>query len=68
MSAEGLLNDPALFEDAVGALHERRIDIVFAHPAPTTVKSNVLDTEISDKTLSGLWPSDHASVSAELSY
>ena len=26
------------------------------------------DADVDDKTLSGLWPSDHASVSAELSY
>lgn len=50
------------------SMHYERIDIVFAWPAPTTVKSNVLDAEVEDKTLSGLWPSDHASVSAELSY
>jgi endonuclease/exonuclease/phosphatase family metal-dependent hydrolase len=50
------------------SLHDRRIDIVFAWPAPAKVKSNVLDTEVEDKTLSGLWPSDHASLSAELSY
>ena len=33
-----------------------------------SVKANVLDTEGDDKTLSGHWPSDHASVSAELTY
>jgi endonuclease/exonuclease/phosphatase family metal-dependent hydrolase len=50
------------------SIHDERIDIVFAFPAPQKVKSNVLDAETSDKTLSGLWPSDHASVSAELTY
>lgn len=50
------------------SLHKRRIDIVFAFPAPATVKANVLDAEVSDKTMGGLWPSDHASVNAELSY
>jgi endonuclease/exonuclease/phosphatase family metal-dependent hydrolase len=50
------------------SLHDERIDLVFGLPAPTTVKANVLDAEVDDKTLSGLWPSDHASVSAELSY
>jgi hypothetical protein len=48
--------------------HDERIDIVFTLPAPTKVKANVLDAEVEDKTLSGLWPSDHASVSAELTY
>ena len=48
--------------------HDERIDIVFTLPAPSKVKANVLDAEVEDKTLSGLWPSDHASVSAELTY
>ena len=48
--------------------HYERVDIVFTWPAPTKVKANVLDAEVEDKTLSGLWPSDHASVSAELTY
>ena len=50
------------------SLHDERIDLVFAFPAPGAVKANVLDAETSDKTASGLWPSDHASVSAELTY
>ncbi len=48
--------------------HDERIDVVFAFPAPASVKANVLDAEAGDKTLSGHWPSDHASVSAELAY
>ena len=48
--------------------HDERIDVVFAFPAPASVKVNVLDAEAGDKTLSGHWPSDHASVSAELAY
>ena len=48
--------------------HDERIDNVFTLPAPSKVKANVLDAEVKDKTLSGLWPSDHASVSAELTY
>jgi endonuclease/exonuclease/phosphatase family metal-dependent hydrolase len=48
--------------------HDERIDVVFAYPAPASVKANVLDAEADDKTLSGHWPSDHASVSAELAY
>ncbi|MDH4054164.1 MAG: hypothetical protein OEW73_02085 [Gammaproteobacteria bacterium] len=58
--AADLLNDPS-------SLYER-IDIVFALPAPSAVKANVMDAELTDKTLSGLWPSDHASVIAELTY
>ena len=51
------------------SLHDERIDIVFAFPAPAgKVKAKVLDAEVEDKTLSGLWPTDHASVSAELNY
>ena len=49
--------------------HYERIDLVLAFPAPTGgVKANVLDAEVEDKTLSGLWPSDHSSVSVELTY
>ena len=48
--------------------HGERIDVFFARPAPVKVKSNVMDAETTDKTASGLWPSDHASVIAELSY
>lgn len=51
------------------SIHDERVDIVFAYPAPAgKVKANVLDTEVKDKTQSGLWPSDHASVSVELTY
>ena len=50
------------------SLHDERIDLVFSADMPVKVKANVLDAEVEDKTLSGLWPSDHASVSAELSY
>jgi len=51
------------------SLHDERVDIVFAYPAPQgKVKANLLNAEVDDKTQSGLWPSDHASVSAELKY
>jgi hypothetical protein len=51
------------------SMHDERIDVVFAFPMPLgKVKANVLDTDVEDKTLSGLWPSDRASVSAELTY
>jgi endonuclease/exonuclease/phosphatase family metal-dependent hydrolase len=58
--AADLLNDPST--------HDRRIDVVFADPAPTEVKANVMDAKSDDKTISGQWPSDHASVIAELTY
>lgn len=58
--AADLLNEPS-------SLYER-IDIVFALPAPAAVKANVMDAELADRTASGLWPSDHASVIAELTY
>lgn len=58
--AADLLNDPSS--------HDRRIDLVFANPAPAKVKANVMDAKLDDKTASGLWPSDHASVIAELTY
>jgi len=45
-----------------------RIDVVFARPAPAKVKANVMDADTTDKTASGLWPSDHASVITELTY
>ena len=51
-----------------GSTHDVRYDVVFARPAPVAVKANAMDAETSDKTASGLWPSDHASVIAELSY
>lgn len=51
------------------SIHDERVDIVFAYPAPAgKIKANVLNTDVGDKTLSGLWPSDHASVSVELTY
>jgi endonuclease/exonuclease/phosphatase family metal-dependent hydrolase len=58
--AADLLNGPSS--------HGERIDIVFALPAPAKVNANVMDAESDDKTISGLWPSDHASVIAELTY
>lgn len=58
--AADLLNNPSSLDE--------RIDIVFALPAPSRVKANVMDAELADRTASGLWPSDHASVIAELTY
>lgn len=50
------------------SMHDERIDVIFAWPAPGRVKANVLDNDPDDKTLSGLWPSDHSSVVARLYY
>jgi len=57
----------AVLSNAVSQ-HDERVDIVFAFPSPSSVKADVLNAEADDKTLSGHWPSDHASVSAELAY
>jgi endonuclease/exonuclease/phosphatase family metal-dependent hydrolase len=58
--AADLLNDPSSLDE--------RIDIVFALPAPAKVKANVVNANLTDKTASGLWPSDHASVFTKLTY
>jgi len=50
------------------SIHDERIDLFFAMPAPTAVKANVLDNKPDDKTATGLWPSDHSSVSARFNY
>lgn len=51
------------------SMHYERVDLIFAFPAPAgKTKANVLNADVEDKTLSGLWPSDHASVSARLKY
>jgi endonuclease/exonuclease/phosphatase family metal-dependent hydrolase len=45
-----------------------RIDVIFSLNPPSRVKAKVLGDRIGDKTASDLWPSDHASVSATLSF
>ena len=58
---EDLSNSPSL--------NYERVDLIFAFPAPLgKTTANVLNADVEDKTLSGLWPSDHASVSARLTY
>jgi len=53
----------------VTSAHERRVDIIFSKTAPDKVNaSRVLNTKTIDKTPSGLWPSDHATVDALLKY
>jgi len=48
--------------------HDRRIDMVFSLSLPERVKVRVLNTKPDDKTASGLWPSDHATVVAKLKF
>jgi endonuclease/exonuclease/phosphatase family metal-dependent hydrolase len=49
--------------------HDRRVDIIFSKSAPDNVNaSKVLNTSPDDKTASGLWPSDHATVDAMLQF
>jgi endonuclease/exonuclease/phosphatase family metal-dependent hydrolase len=49
--------------------HVRRVDIIFSKSLPDNVNaSKVLNTSPDDKTPSGLWPSDHASVDAMLKF
>ncbi|MBT8132714.1 MAG: endonuclease/exonuclease/phosphatase family protein [Gammaproteobacteria bacterium] len=50
------------------SLHNERIDVVFSQSDPTKAQARVLDTRPQDKTMSGLWPSDHASVYARLGF
>ena len=48
------------------SMHDERIDVIFTLPQPSRVKANVLNDEPEDKTASGLWPSDHASMVGRL--
>jgi hypothetical protein len=60
--------DPAgftcCFEDLAAPYFDvtERKDVVFVSHLPVSVKANVLGNDPSDKTPSGLWPSDHAGV------
>ena len=45
-----------------------RIDVIFSLNVPSRVKANLLNNDPVDKTASGLWPSDHATVVARLWY
>lgn len=50
------------------SIHERRVDMIFSASLPDNVKAKVLNTKPEDKTSSGLWPSDHATVYAKLTF
>lgn len=58
--AEDLLNEVSI--------HDRRVDMIFALDAPDKVMAKILNTRPQDKTASGLWPSDHATVAAKLKF
>lgn len=47
---------------------DERLDVIFSLNVPFGVKANVLNNNQEDKTASGLWPSDHASVVGRLFY
>jgi endonuclease/exonuclease/phosphatase family metal-dependent hydrolase len=49
------------------ALYER-VDLIFASEEPRKVKVEVIGNKNSDKTSSGLWPSDHAGVAASIQF
>jgi hypothetical protein len=51
--------------NAESILYER-IDVIFSLIRPAGVKANVLNNNPEDKTPSGLWPSDHATVVGRL--
>jgi endonuclease/exonuclease/phosphatase family metal-dependent hydrolase len=54
--------------NAKSELHER-VDLILSRPGPARVDSAaLLGAEPTDKTASGLWPSDHAGVAAVLRY
>jgi endonuclease/exonuclease/phosphatase family metal-dependent hydrolase len=45
-----------------------RIDMIFSSAKPKRVKANVVGNSKSDRTISGLWPSDHAGVAGRLNF
>jgi len=45
---------------------DERIDVIFVLDAPRRTKANTVNNDNDDKTPSGLWPSDHASVVARI--
>ncbi|TNE85944.1 MAG: hypothetical protein EP330_23700 [Deltaproteobacteria bacterium] len=45
-----------------------RIDLIWTDRAPSRVRANVIGYDEDDKTASGLWPSDHGTVVADITY
>ncbi len=50
------------------SVSERRVDVIFSLDRPDKVKAQALNLDPDDKTASGLWPSDHATVAARLKF
>jgi len=50
------------------SIHDRRVDMIFSLSVPEKVKARVLNTKPRNKTASGLWPSDHATLVAKLKF
>lgn len=50
------------------SVHDRRVDVIFSLDRPGKVQARALNTDPADKTPSGLWPSDHATVAATLKF
>jgi endonuclease/exonuclease/phosphatase family metal-dependent hydrolase len=50
------------------SIHDRRVDMIFSLALPDNVKAQALNTRPENKTASGLWPSDHATVVAKLKF
>jgi hypothetical protein len=48
--------------------HDRRVDMIFSLSVPKKVKAKVLNTKRKGKKASGLWPSDHATVTAKIEF
>lgn len=46
----------------------KRVDVIFARTAPAETQATLVGVDQEDKTLSGLWPSDHAGVVARLRF
>lgn len=45
-----------------------RVDMIFFNEIPSRVKANVMGNDEADQTPSGLWPSDHAGVTARMEF
>lgn len=57
--------EPEHLSSPVSTLFERK-DLVLSRTIPASVKANLVGSDVSDKTPSGLWPSDHAGVFVRL--
>jgi endonuclease/exonuclease/phosphatase family metal-dependent hydrolase len=48
--------------------HDRRVDMIFSLSVPKKAKAKVLNTKRKGKKAPGLWPSDHATVTAKIEF